>query len=405
MITKEKFYSLFILIILFIASLCYEVHLFKYYSFFQLIISGLLFLFGFMYLKYEKNKQKKLISIVNKEVYICILFICMILNTAMGNIIYGLNTFSNIFSVFIMFFTMFILFFIIPDICNKYPKVEEVIKKYYINFCLVLCAFSLLIELGNGKFGPYTFIYYRNASIFYDPNFCAMIIGGGFTLCLVNKDKKIKKILLLIIMLYVIYLTGSRGTLLSLLASVFIYVTLFSKLKIARKAIILFVFGIVSFYGINYLYSIDFFRTFQGSNNRAEMFSNVFSATLKSPIIGYGYGSIASYLQGQGFINASSHNSFLDYLFAYGYPCLIVYLFFIAKIFFKIIKSKDKKKHIYVLPMIFMIINANSILYSFGGVGLSSLLYTLILGFLNYQTFKEVEEFSNEKNINNCTNI
>ena len=51
---------------------------------------------------------------------------------------------------------------------------------------------------------------------------------------------------------------------------------------------------------------------------------------------------------------------------------------------------KDKNKINYMCTICYMIFNMNTILYNFGGVGISSLLFTLVLGFLNYSKDKKL---------------
>lgn len=228
----------------------------------------------------------------------------------------------------------------------------------------------------------------RNASILYDANFCANILGCGFTLLIIDrKIEGFKKIAYLMLLTYAIYRTGSRGTLLSLVVCIFMYVIIFSKLKIYKKISLIIIMIIISIYVYGYLDSVDFFRTYQGSNYRGEMWQWAAKMIMKSPFVGYGYASVGNLLLEAGFVNTSTHNSLLDFAFSYGIPATIVYFVILSKALYNGAKNGDRRLF---LTMLFMLINSNTILYSFGGVGLSSILFTILLGDLNMRQDKNI---------------
>lgn len=381
-ITKYGFYKSFLLFMLIVASLCYEIHLFKYYSVIQIIISFLLILL--MMISFKLDKGLKIKFGMSSQKFIFLIIFLRVFNTMVGYLAFGYNTPIDVISSLIMALTTISLFYVIPGILNKDESIENGFIKTYVIICIILSIFSVLIKLGNGHFFLWNYVYViRDASIYYDPNFCAMILGSGVSITLLQKFKnKLLKGYIIIIMLFAILFTGSRGTLLSLLSAILIYLVVYSKLSVPKKVIIISVFGIATFYGINYLYSIDFFRTYQGSNDRFEMWYKILSSSLESPVFGYGYGSTDEVLKNINFTYASTHNSFLDFLLIYGIPTFVIYIFFIISTLLKALKKDSNKK--YVLSIIFMLINSNTILYSFGGVGLSSLMFTVILGLLNY---------------------
>ncbi len=381
-ITKYDFYKSFMLFLLIITSLCYEIHLFKYYSIIQIIVSFLLILLMMISFKLDKGIKIKLG--ISSQKFIFFIIILRVFNTMMGYLLFGYNTPIDVISSLIMALTTISLFYVIPEILNKDESIENGFIKTYVIICIILSIFSILIKVGNGHFFIWNYVYVtRDASIYYDPNFCAMILGSGVSIALLQKFKnKFLKYFAIIIMLFAILFTGSRGTLLSLLSAILIYLVVYSKLSIPKKVIIISMFGIATYYGINYLYSIDFFRTYQGSNDRFEMWSKILSSSLESPVFGYGYGATDEVLKTINFTYASTHNSFLDFLLIYGIPTFVIYIIFIISTLLKSLKKDSNRK--YVLPIIFMLINSNTILYSFGGVGLSSLMFTVILGLLNY---------------------
>lgn len=394
-ISKSNLYKIFLVFLLLVTSLCYEIHVFKFYSIIQAIVSFILILIMFVYIRLENNvkEKNKIIRYTSvNEILIFLLLFLRLFNTILGYIIFEFNTFTDIIRAIIMTLTTISLFCVIPRIIKKNENIEKIFKSTYILICLVLSFFSILIKINNGHFLLWRYVYViRDASIYYDPNFCAMILGSGATLAMFHKYKNnFIKLIIIIIIFSAILFTGSRGTLLGLLAAILIYLIIYSKLSIGKKIIFLFFFGIVAYFGIGYLYSIDFFRTYQGSNDRFEMWSNVLTLSIKSPIFGYGYGATDEVLKTINFTYASTHNSFLDFLIIYGFPTFIIYIVFILNTLFKSLKNKNNRA--YILTLIFMLINSNTILYSFGGVGLSSLMFTIILGLLCYSNNNYNEE-------------
>lgn len=396
-ISINSFYKKFIVFIIIVASFCYEIHIFKYYSLIQMLVSAFLVFLTMIYFKYDRNSELK--KCIHKQPFMFMLFYFRIVNTFLGLLIFGYNSTSDLISSVIMLLTTYSSFYILPSILKKDSEIEKSFINIYIYICVILSVFSLLIKLNGGHFLVWNYVYViRDASIYYDPNFLAMVLGSGATLTIMRKFKsKTIKFSLLILMFLAIYFTGSRGTLLSLMLSFFIYLIICSNIKFYKKIFLTFILLIITVYGINYLYAIDFFRTYQGSNNRFEMWLDGIKLSLKSPLIGYGYGSIDNILKSMNYANASTHNSFLDFLLIYGYPSFIIYVIYIFKILAKSLSQKTNK--IYVLTIIFMLINANTILYSFGGVGLSSLMFTIILGLLNYESIFRQSDDKNSKSI------
>lgn len=396
MIKKNIFYEKTTILILLLAYLAYEIHLKKYYTFFQMIISAML---CFLFLFFTKFEKKDLIQKFKESIkcqkFIYFMFFLMVCSTILGSIKYNLNYKSSFISVFLMFFCSIVLFYIIPLIMKENRNIEKKIINFYINCSVFLSIFSLLIALNHNSFLGYGLVMIRNASIYFDPNFLGMVIGVGFFLNLTRKHNKFIKSLYSLIILYAIIATGSRGTILSFSIAVMIYIFMYLKISKLRKVIIIIITTIALILGLTVLNKRGFFRTFQGSNGRTEMISLALGASFKEPIFGYGYNSIGKYLNNNGFPAASTHNSYIDYLFAYGYPCFIMYMYLILSILYKAYKLK-RNNSAYLLPTIFIIFNANTILYSFGGVGLGSIMFTLLLGIINLENIENRSVKKNE---------
>ena len=378
MIRKGKMYNMIFMSSVILSSLGYESHLFNYYSYIQVAVSSLCILLLVLYM-YEDSK----LDIKGNKLLYIMLFL-MIINSTTASIIYNKNTFSNIFSVPVILLIGILMYVIIPKLMYKYNNIMVSFTNYITYFCFGLALLSIIMELNGGSFliwqKPYST---RTASIYYDPNFYANIIGCGFALIVIRNDLSWKtKIIYLITIGYSLYLTGSRGTLLSLIFSILLYIIFFSNLKKLQKLSLLSILTCLVAKAYIYLDSTDYFRLFQGSNNRLEMWDWALNQILESPFIGYGYGSIGMFLSNNEFTNASTHNSFVDYAFSYGLICTILYLYLIIKIIYKAFINRASGP--ILVAVLFMLINSNTILYSFGGVGFSSILLTIFLGILNF---------------------
>lgn len=407
MVKKENLYYMLSILIIIISTMSYNVYVYyDYYKYFQIIISMLIIIMLCIFMKYETALKKRVNEIFTSQIYILLIFALMIFNTIAGFFLYRYNSLLSIINVLLIVFCSVLEFYVLPCICDKYTRLENKIINFLIIFCFFLSFFSLLIELNHGQFLGYKFVNVRNASIFYDPNFAAMIFGAGFLLALKNKfKKKIVKIIMLVVIGIAIILTGSRGTLLSIVLALCIFLFIYLKINPFKRLLLIIIFAFATYFGLRYLYLTDFFRVYQGSNNRIEMWMFTIKEIIRHPFIGYGYQSITKFLNINYFSNASTHNSFLDFAFAYGIPCLILYLYLIISILINALKNRNKSNEKYILVTIFFIINANTILYSFGGVGIGSLLFTFFLGMLNYKLKNKNKEMQNSENKYNCTSI
>ena len=386
-IKLKHFYYVMISVVLILSLLSYEVHLYKYYTISQLFISSFLLLLMLVFLKYEKEYKNIFWEQINKYTIIVPMFIFMIVSTIVGLLAYGYNTPVSVVSVAAMFICSYCLFFIIPIICTKYPGIKETILNIINFFCLFLIAIGIIIYF-KGEFLSYTNVYGRAASIYADPNFLAMVLTTNMFLNFRKGTHFILKLSIVILSVVMIIFTGSRGTLVGIMITIVFYILIFSKQRMIKKVFISVFLFAVSLSLLNYLVEIDFFRLYQGSNGRFEMIISALEAIKESPIIGYGYASIGKFLIALGYSNVSTHNSFVDFAYSFGIITSLMYIYFLGKVI--IINIKDKNKINYMCTICYMIFNMNTILYNFGGVGISSLLFTLVLGLLNYSKDKKL---------------
>ena len=149
---------------------------------------------------------------------------------------------------------------------------------------------------------------------------------------------------------------------------------------------------VVAIGAIIYLNSINFFRLKQGSNGRIQMITYALETTTDRPIVGYGYGMVGEILSKAGFLNSSTHNSLADFAVGFGLPAVIIYIVYIAQSIFRGVKNR---KNIGVIcAVICLSINMNTVSYVLGGVGIASMLYTILLGLCRVSN----DGGSNEKN-------
>lgn len=380
-IKLKHFYYFIITVVLIISLLSYEVHLYKYYTISQFLISSFLLLLMLIFFKYEKEYKIIFREQLKKYIVIMPMFIFMIVSTIVGLVAYGYNTPVSVVSVAAMVICSYSLFFIIPIICTKYPEIKETIFSIINIFCLFLIFIGIIIYF-KGEFLSYTCVYGRAASIYTDPNFLAMVLTTNMFLNFRKRTNFMLKLLIVILTIIMIVFTGSRGALVGIMITIVFYILIFSKHHMVKKILISSILFVISMGLLNYLIEINFFRLYQGSNGRIEMIISTLGEIKKSPIIGYGYASIGKYLIELGYPNVSTHNSFVDFAYSFGIITTLMYISFLGKVIIK--NLKDKNKINYMCTICFMIFNMNTILYNFGGVGISSLLFTLVLGFLNY---------------------
>ena len=384
MIKKKNLYIGLIFSAIFFSMIAYENHIFgKYYSKLQFIVTGIIFAIFFIFMIYEKKLKKSFSKIVNKNICLLFMFALMIISTILGFFLYGYNSFMSIASVIGVVICALTTYIIIPLLCLKYPIIEKMIFAFFTGFSFFLAVFAICMKINNNHLLGYSLVNVRNASIYYDPNFLGMILGTAFLYLIIKFENKFIKLMLVIIFGYAIYLTGSRGTILALCVAIFAFLNFFLKMKPLKKVTLLVLIAIIIIYGLRYLYNSDYFRTFQGSNNRAEMWEFALEEIKKSPFFGFGYQSVGNYLLSNGFQNTSTHNSLFDFLFGYGIIATTIYLYFLLKVLVLSLRKLKKEQYKYIFPLIFMLVNSNTILYSFGGVGISSFIFTFVLGILN----------------------
>lgn len=364
-----------------ISMFSYEVHLFKFYKVAQFLSSGFLILHLVLFLKNE-NKRHWLLKQNKQLLLLIVMFFLMISNTIMGYIYYGYNSIISILNVIVLFITCIELFYVVPNMIVTDRKFAKFFRNSILIFGIFLAVFSCLLHFSGNKLCGYTLQNYRNASFYYDPNFCATMLGTVFIIASIQKYNKATKTLLLCLLAFAIYLTGSRGALLSITVAYCLYFLIFSKIKWYKKILLGIILAVTIYYAFQFLYSSDYLRLYQGDNARSFMITYAVEMAFKSPVFGYGYQAIGEALTSVTGL-ASTHNSYIDYLFGYGIPTFLLYFGFLTSIMLNSIRYIIGENRSLIILALFMLINANTILYSFGGVGGVSYIFTVSLGLLN----------------------
>lgn len=377
-IKNIKLNDLLIYSLIIISFFSYERNLYRNY--YQLMITSILIL-GIIVLFFNSNNIK--ISILycrnlKNNIGVHLLSISIVFATLIASIKYGMLTFTGLIIVISTILSLYVFYLFIPiiiyqDLDNKTQKLIKIITF----FSLV----SIFIGI-QGSFLGYTPTHHRRiASIFFDPNYFGTIASIGFILSINRKGKyKIYALLNLI----ALYYSGSRAAMIALIFVVVIF--FFYNKKISSKTILKFLLlGIITYIAIGFLADINFFRVYQGLSSRDYLWRLSFELILNEPIWGYGYGSVGDLIRSMGAENASSHNSYLDYIMTYGIPVFIVYMLIILKAAFSGVKNKLPQE--ITKSIIFLLIVANSISINLGGLGALSLLLTLFLGSSNMASY------------------
>lgn len=178
---------------------------------------------------------------------------------------------------------------------------------------------------------------YRLYNVFFEPSIFSIFIAYNFYFVMIYKKiSKKTKIFLSFLMLFNLYFSYARTGYLVFAYMMIIFV-LFKILKNKSKylAPLILLLPFLNLY-VMYLYGLNTFtdlssytRTYSG----LYYFNNSFD-NLKHILIGHGCGSIVNHPKYLiNYIDSSSHNGYVDILYLYGLPVLLVVVSFFKKIF------------------------------------------------------------------------
>lgn len=343
-------------LVVFLGLLSYEYHLYHGFYFFLSVFSFLIL----MVLALKDGICKKIY--INKFVVILIVF--FIIATLFSSIIN-----FDLSGVLRSFITLLAIFIVINFI--EKDEILEIFFKLFgvIGFILSIISIAIEFDLLSFWIKPYE----RNSSIFFDPNYAAAIIGVSFFCIIFYIDNKLIKIFMAFFAVIGLFLTYSKGAIFSFLLSIFVMI--FRRVKL-YFSIPLFSFIFLILYILFNSVNLDMFRAEQAFNNRDVMWRFVYASVLhEQNLFGFGESGLSTYLVDNGLVNTSTHNAFMDVLGKYGVFSLVVYFLLIFYAIFKGFLNNDKN-----LPfLIFLIVMSNSITYSVGGIGLLSIIISIVL--------------------------
>lgn len=391
---KSSINKYIILCVFFASIISYEIHVYtKYYTILNmgLLLSG--FLLVLFNTKGYRNNLKLHIRSIRDNLLIVFLTVLLMINTMISSLTVGYLTPLGLLGVISIIVSIFIFYLFIPNIA--YSNIE-CINKLLVRIITPCSIIGIIIGI-RGSFFSYYLDGSRSASIFFDANYFASLAAIAVLLAL--KDKTIIGYVIGIINFIAIYYTGSRTAMLGVILMILLSNIYYKKISF-RKILLLVIISFVSYYGVEYLYKLGYFRTSQGLTGRESLWRVSVDYILREPIWGYGHGQVKRILHEGGIYSAaSSHNYFIDYALMFGIPALLSNIFIIAVGFIRGIKNNIEP---YIIQIIFyLLISMNSIVLSLGGVGITSLLFTVFLGISNNSKsikMKKKEEYY-DKNI------
>ncbi|MBU9712166.1 O-antigen ligase family protein [Evansella tamaricis] len=315
-----------------------------------------------------------LISLKN-NLLVHLLSLLLILSIFVSSLKLDLVTTNGVINVIISILSIYVFFLLIPTMISEN---KDRLIVFIISLITFFSVIGIIIGL-RGEFLGYTYTHYnRVSSIFFDPNYFGTLCAMGFILSIHKKGKyKFFAVLNLVALFY----TGSRAAMIGLLIVTVLFY--FYKKRVSINSFLFFLFiCFLTYYFIGFLEERMFFRTFQGLSSREYLWDISFHLIKNEPLWGYGYGTVGSLLHSHGASNVSSHNAYLDYIMTNGIIPFVIYSLVIVKSVYMGYKTEIPQSIIKCIVLI--LINANSISINLGGIGITSLLFTLFLGICNF---------------------
>ncbi|MCX7836650.1 MAG: O-antigen ligase family protein [candidate division WOR-3 bacterium] len=307
----------------------------------------LLLIFAFLYSIYKNPKIVNNLSYLIKEpIYLLLILIGISLFISVLRLPFALSEYG-----YVKFFS-YLLLSLLPSFSllfiNENKKLERFIYFFilFLSIFFIYALFRILLEgLEN---------VLENETIPYRLGFSLSVITFGrwagigvfslFLLFFMGKNRLIKilSFILIPLLLYLLLLSGTRGAILALIVSLFIF--FFLKIKnLKEKVVFIFFFILLFFIFYSFLPTMLAERLFyfqdESSINRLEAFSLAFKNFLDSPIFGKGLGSFPYYAY--NFIYP--HNIFAEFASETGFLGLIPFIIFLILCFKKVFKKLQEK--------------------------------------------------------------
>lgn len=282
------------------------------------------------------------------------------------------------------FIKYFVSSFIIASVSLTMSKdriltVIAMISEIVYVFSLLTLPFYLIDSSHFSLWGRYT-------SIYFDPNYAAVIFGFFMIYRFVGNDKLDFRCA---VMFTSLFLTYSKSALVCLffVMSIKLFVR-FSILNLIVLCVFVISFKLILFDSIiSTLSMFELFRVEMGSNLRDVYASMAIEGIIANPFLGNGVHQISKSINFIGLSNSSFHNTYLESGFVNG-------IFYMMLIFFVLMSSAirlfyERQRMFYLL--LFLVVMGNNVTFTLGGVGLLPILLLLLL----------VIESSNIRRVNN----
>lgn len=266
-----------------------------------------------------------------------------------------------------------LLFFPLVFLSLESAKHKNALFECFVVLSVVCALISFGIQVG--LFNLWGFIFLRNASIFFDPNYAGVVFGFALVLCLTVYTKPFRFVAAPVLF-SALLLTYSRGAYLAFMISLAAIVFASSVLRNFKwwGLVVVLGFGVITWWAVDY--DLMVMRLAHGSSGRLAMWWVSFREILVSAnIFGVGSEGLHELLMRYGMGNTSTHSFFIDSMVIYGLPAFLMWL---ALVCFAMWRSWCHKSD--TLPaLVFVFVASNFVVISIGGIGLLSFLYCMLV--------------------------
>lgn len=256
-------------------------------------------------------------------------------------------------------------------------KIDFII--YFLRLMYVFALISYAIQINNGEFLFWSFLFLRNSSVFFDPNYASALFALSAILSLIVIKNTKFKLISFLFFLGALFFTYSKGGMLGLLLGIVVLLYTRYSYKFVPILIILALLIVLAFTYIDV--DLERFRFVQGFNKRDEFFFRTIEHVfVQMNIFGGNSEIISEVVFGNKYETASTHNYYLDLLLTNGVIPFVFLFVILINVFYNGIVYKNEYFAVFVL----LLVISNSISISIGGIGILSFIYTYaIVSILN----------------------
>lgn len=332
-----------------LSVIAFEITLYPYYVFTSMTSFILMFLMVLYFYK---------IYIIKDAYWFLVLlycFVCCFIS------FYYFNSVSLVRSIF-TFFSFYLCYLLVVN------RIDFL--KIYFYISLVPLALSFVMQV-KGDFFIWSYVYGRNASFIFDPNYCgALFVSSALISLILFKNLKVKWFYFIVFLFGVLF-TFSKGAVLALLVGFLFYLYTSYYVKSVFYVLISFVFVYIFYIYSNFNFSL--FRVEQGYNSRDKFFDAVLQHVFRDGnYMGGDSDVLRKLMESNDFVNKSTHNFYMDLLINNGLIPLLILMFLIFVVGY--VGFKDRNVYLSLFLALFVV--SNSVSISLGGIGILSLIFT-----------------------------